>query len=542
MNVDFSLKKVAGKTIVALAAAAPVGAALVMRRHGAASDYSPEWWSVLAVLAVSEVVLAVVGLLAGREMRRVALTAAALAVGAAGCCEAVIGICQLTGLAARGHSLFPMTGTFYNPGPFGGFLAMAMPMGLSLWLSDPKRHKWAGAATVMIIAVVLPATASRSAWIAAAVSCGLVAACRRREAVTAWLRRWWLPLSAVVVVCCVGAYFLKADSADGRLFMWKIGLRACAAHPGGVGWHGVAGAYGDAQEAYFADGGGTAGEIAVAGAPEYLFNEYLQVALAWGWLAGLAFAGVLATAVAAAVRSRGYGAAGALTAFMVFSFSSYPLQFPLFVTSAAVLVTGAALSSRRRAAGTAAAAGVALAAALSVTCHKDMSAAHGDWERIRYFYHARQYDKAAEMMEPLRADMGWNAHFMFELGHSLSRAGHHGRSNDVLREALRVSADPMPLNIIGNNYRSLGRPDSALAAYRRAADRLPGRMYPYYLMVRLAADMTPADTTLLRKAGRTVLEMPVKVMSPAVRDMRDSTKMLLTECGADIENKKITDK
>lgn len=536
MNVDFSLKKVAGKTIAALAAAAPVVAALVMRRQGAASDYSPEWWSVLAVLAVSQGVLAVVGLLAGREMRRVALTAAALAVGAAGCYEAIAGICQHTGVAARGHSLFPMTGTFYNPGPFGGFLAMAMPVGLSLWLSDSKRYKWAGAATVMIIAVVLPATASRSAWIAAVVSCGLVAACRRREIMTAGVRRWWLPLSAAVVACCVGAYFLKADSADGRLFLWKIGLRACAAHPGGVGWHGVAGAYGDAQEAYFADGGGTAGEIAVAGAPEYLFNEYLQVALAWGWLAGLTFAGVLAAAVAAAVRSRGYGAAGALTAFMIFSFSSYPLQFPLFVASAAMLVTGVALSSRRRAAGTAAAAGVAVVAALSVTGHKAMSAAHGEWERVSYFYHARQYDKAAEMMEPLRTDMSWNAHFMFELGHSLSRSGHHGQSNDVLHEALRVSSDPMPLNIIGNNYRSLGRPDSALAAYRRAADRLPGRMYPYYLMVRLAADMTPADTTLLRKAGRTVLEMPVKVMSPAVRDMRDSTKMLLMEYWADIEN------
>lgn len=515
----------------AIAVAAPVVAALWLRRPGTPSDYSPEWWAVLAVLAVSAAVLAAVGLLAGPAVRRASMTAAALTVGAAGCYEAAVGLGQLAGIVTRGHAMFPMTGTFYNPGPFGGFLAMALPVGLSLRLSDRRWRRHAGAAMVMIILVVLPATASRSAWIAAALSCGLVALCRRREAVTAWLRRRWLPLTAAALACCVGAYFLKADSADGRLFLWKIGLRACAAHPRGVGWHSVAGAYGDAQEAYFASGDGTAAEIAVAGAPEYLFNEYLQVALAWGWLAGPAFAGVLAASIAAAVRSRGYGAAGALTALAVFAFSSYPLQFPLFVASGAMLVMASALSVRRRAPGIAAALLVAVAAALSVGPHRAMADARSGWQRVRYFYHAGQYAAAAEKMEPLRGDMDWNAHFMFELGHSLSRAGRYGESNDVLRDALRVCADPMPLNVIGNNYRGLGRRDSALEAYRRAADRLPGRMYPHYLMVRLSADETPADTALLREAARMVLEMPVKVMSPAVREMRDSTEAALGRRG-----------
>ena len=73
------------------------------------------------------------------------------------------------------------------------------------------------------------------------------------------------------------------DSADGRLLMWKVSAKAVMEHPWqGVGWANVAGAYGDAQERYFASGAATEQEEYVAGAPEYVFNEYLQVAMAWG--------------------------------------------------------------------------------------------------------------------------------------------------------------------------------------------------------------------------------------------------------------------
>ena len=56
--------------------------------------------------------------------------------------------------------------------------------------------------------------------------------------------------------------------------MWKIAAQAVLEHPWlGVGWENVAGAYGDAQERYFASGMASVQEKHVAGAPEYVFNE-----------------------------------------------------------------------------------------------------------------------------------------------------------------------------------------------------------------------------------------------------------------------------
>lgn len=66
--------------------------------------------------------------------------------------------------------------------------------------------------------------------------------------------------------------------------MWKISSRAIAEKPfTGYGQGNFALAYGTSQEAYFAEGSYSPQEELVAGSPEYAFNEYLQIALEWGY-------------------------------------------------------------------------------------------------------------------------------------------------------------------------------------------------------------------------------------------------------------------
>ena len=44
------------------------------------------------------------------------------------------GLLQMYGYVPSGHSLYALTGSFYNPGPYSGFLAMCMPVALHGWL------------------------------------------------------------------------------------------------------------------------------------------------------------------------------------------------------------------------------------------------------------------------------------------------------------------------------------------------------------------------------------------------------------------------
>ena len=42
--------------------------------------------------------------------------------------QAVIGLRQVFGFEASGHALYALTGSFFNPGPYAGYLAMALPV------------------------------------------------------------------------------------------------------------------------------------------------------------------------------------------------------------------------------------------------------------------------------------------------------------------------------------------------------------------------------------------------------------------------------
>ena len=205
----------------------------------------------------------------------------------AGAIETVWGLCQVYGYTASNHSLYALMGTFYNPGPYSGFVAMCLPVCLHEWL---KRGKSVGGyialGVLLLMLCVLPAGMSRSAWIAAAVASAYIGWMHYRKPITAWVgKHKVLTIGAVIALSfsLFGAYLLKKDSADGRLLMWKVSVQAIKEKPlSGYGWDYVAGAYGEAQEKYFSKGDYTEQEEHVAGSPEYVFNEYLQAAMAWG--------------------------------------------------------------------------------------------------------------------------------------------------------------------------------------------------------------------------------------------------------------------
>ena len=266
--------------------------------------------------------------------------------------EALLGFRQLYGSSVSNHSLYALTGSFYNPGPYMGYLAMVLPVCVYVYMNGMTRimgmtRYLAGAVGLMILCL-LPSGMSRSAWVAAVVSVGYVMAMHHREKLSTFLRNHWKGVllgSAVLAVLACGAYHLKKDSADGRLLMWKVAARAVCERPWtGYGWDYVAGAYGDAQETYFVNGESTATEAHVAGSPEYVFNEYLQVAMAWGVPMLLLCLLMLVSGWCIAHRRKQYGLCGGLLSFGVFAFSSYPLQFPLFVFSLVLLWVGCILS------------------------------------------------------------------------------------------------------------------------------------------------------------------------------------------------------
>ncbi len=123
-------------------------------------------------------------------------------------------------------------------------------------------------------------------------------------------------------------------------------------------------------------------------------------------------------------------------------------------------------------------------------------------------------------LDSLAAVHAESAGFLFDYGKTLRESGDYHRSNAILRRGVGVSSDPMFLNLIGRNYQDLGQTDSAEHYYRRAIDRQPKRIYPYYLLAKLYADGAVCRHGDFLKACEQALAMEPKVMSPAIREMR----------------------
>ena len=456
-----------------------------------------------------------------------------------GAVETFRGFSQLYGFTASNHSLYAMTGSFYNPGPYMGFLAMIFPVCLYAYLS--QKNGWMRCMTALVgvmMLCLLPAGMSRSAWMAVAVGSAYVLGMHYRRAVTLYVlchKKKAKAMAAVggmlLVIAVLEAYQLKKDSADGRLLMWKVAARAVCEKPWtGYGWDYVAGAYGDAQEAYFAEGNYTETEERVAGSPEYVFNEYLQVAMAWGVPVLLVGLLVIGGSGYVGHRNGEYGLCGALLSFGVFAFSSYPLQFPLFVFSLVLSVVGCAISGLSLRQGRWKVV-VALAMVLFMAAGGQMYAhyrqrkkAAGKWEYCRILYRSGAYEQAVESYAEHYEDMKHDAHFLFEYGHALHKLQRNEESNEVLKEALKVSSDPMILNIIGKNCQEMGNYGEAEHWLIRSVHRLPGRIYPYYLLAKLykEADCFPSEKW--EWARRMVLEKEPKVHSRAIEEMREEMK------------------
>lgn len=479
--------------------------------------------------------------------------------------EAVVALEQLYGDGISNHALYRFTGTFLNPGPFCGFVAMGVPLAVhylvksdKLQATSEKRHpdgklvarglSLVALLTLILCLLLLPAGMSRSAWMAATTGGAAVYGMHWRSKIKNWSSRLFrsrkrLMMAGVALLTLVaigwGTFQLKEDSANGRLLMWKISCQAIAERPWtGGGSEGFPAAYAEAQERYFAAGKGSIEEIYVAGTPEHAFNEYLTMAVRYGW-GGLAFLlAVGIVAVVCATHLRAYGIAGALLTVAVFAFSSYPLQLPDFLSAVVMLVTVSVCSYlKHNSCGLRGLWIISVPFCLYVSLKglqqsdvwQARHEAAKEWRMVRTLYHMEAYATACEDYAPLYERMRWNHNFLFEYGRALHQSGQYEASNRIMEEAERLCGDPMILNIQGKNYQALGKFNRAALLYRRAYDRLPNRIYPLYLAMEMYASSDCRQKEMAKELAQRIISTKEKIPSQAVEEMKKRARELLSD-------------
>jgi tetratricopeptide (TPR) repeat protein len=120
-----------------------------------------------------------------------------------------------------------------------------------------------------------------------------------------------------------------------------------------------------------------------------------------------------------------------------------------------------------------------------------------------------------------------NIKFLFEYTQSLSALKQYDKSNEILHKAMQISCEPMLYIIMGENCQALKEYKLAEQNFVKAANIVPNRLYPHYMLAKLYHEMGLKD--MAEMEINIVLTKSPKVESVEVEEMRRELVKLLTE-------------
>ncbi|MFC4871191.1 O-antigen ligase family protein [Negadavirga shengliensis] len=475
-----------------------------------------------------------------------------------GLVQAVYGELQLLGIYPSLHAGFPLTGSFFNPGPYAGYLAVVFPSALGLYLFTDQwpgfSRKWLkllikyiSLATVLGILLILPVAASRAAWIAVAVSGGLLCFYRFRwyeklgSLMDTRLNKFSVLIlgAGIWVVALIGIYMLKKDSADGRVLIWKASLNMIRESPFlGTGFDRFKASYMEAQASYFRENSDDSTEF-LASDVFYAFNEGIQLFTEQGMIGFLLV--VVLLLVVFGVRGSGnkpeiWIAQAGLSSLLLFGMFSYPSHILSIKLCGIVCLAVLAVNSKQLyRLSSLSIPPIRWAVAITMTCLsvvilwrvQEVYKANKDWNDALSYYNKGAYTISLDKYEKVLPVFIRDGEFLCNFGKALSVAGEHIKAVVILEEAKNYLGNTIVQTALGDSYKALGMYDRAEAAYQLASDMLPDRFYPKYLLVKLY--METGEEEKMKAIARFLLEKEPKIPSQAVEEIKEEMRGMLGE-------------
>jgi O-antigen polymerase len=486
-----------------------------------------------------------------------------------GIMQAVYGNLQLLGYYPSNHSGFKMTGSFFNPGPYAGFLVSvwAVALGMYLFKEDIIKQiqqkqknnspflnevikytfEYIPLLGIISISIVLPALQSRASWIAVVVS-SLVLLELRYSVFKKLFKKANAFKKTIVAVLFLGivaaglfgVYIFKKRSSDGRAFIWKVTTEMIIDHPiFGLGFDRFNANYMNYQAQYFERNGETP-EALVADNTYYAFNEVLQLVSENGFI-GLVLLLTLIyvffqTKIKEGFQLQSFIAKTALLSIGIFACFSYPMQilpikiilimalallacldlnvFELKLSQNSILYDTYKISF--------------LLFSLSVIINQSTNINILDKGFKTWKLASEPFDdyetvlKDYETAYPIFKNQG---DFLMGYGKTLSLAGKNTQAITILEEAKQYLNTTVIQTALGDAYKETKQYKEAEKAYQDAHNMSPSKFYPMYLLVKLYDESNNEKKAV--EIANNILNKKIKIPSTAIKEIREEMKKIL---------------
>lgn len=419
-----------------------------------------------------------------------------------------------------------IVGSFDNPAGFASCLCTGLPFVLLCLKSAKKTILKIGlslSASVIILAIIL--AESRSGMISvvavASVLCWPYIPLKKRPKTIAFICIFFLLLG--------GSYFLKKESADGRLLIWKCSWEMIKESP--IYGHGINSFkihYMDYQADYFEKHPNSMYSILADNVP-CPFSEYLTILLNFGFIGLFMLFGVIFCLLFCYYkqpRTEGKIALLSLLSVSIFSLFSYPFTYPftwiIVCFSIHTLIKGRILqripSSYKK----------SLYIISIIFClgflyklYQRVDAEY-KWENVAYLYTTTENMITYKKLMPI---LGNNPYFLYNYAIALLNVKNLDESLDKALKCQHYWADYDLELLLGNIYKQRKEYDMAEKHYHKAVYMCPCRFVPLYQMFELYKEIE--NKKRCQSVAQLIIEKPVKVPSSMVRLIKYRVKQEL---------------
>ncbi|WET69014.1 O-antigen ligase family protein [Sphingobacterium sp.] len=471
--------------------------------------------------------------------------------------QGIYGILQYLDIFQSNNSYFKISGSFLNPGPFGGYLASALPISLGLFFDKIRKrgsesvkicigrsskeassiYIYGVILTIQVIALVL--SESRSAWIAVIISivvfCFIVSKSRKKEKI------FYLYTGAFMLFTLLfGArhlYEFKKDSADGRLFIWTVTSDIILDNPVfGVGFDGFKSHYMNAQKNRIRANSNSYVSNNIVDDVIYTFNEPLQFICENGIVGGaLLFLFILYSFPNRHIFNKqttiiAFCGCLSICIFSLFSYVSDSLPIILNL----ILYVSILGSNSREVYSFCCIRGnllnnlymLILFLVISIGSFKIFHFYQSvkAWNKANQIYMLGDYNYSLIYYEKAYVSFMKNGDFMAMYGKSLLSSNKFEQAINILKKAEDLKNSSVVQCALGDSFKALHNYNMAENAYLNASSMVPGRLYPYYLLLKLYEEKNDEISAL--HMAEFILTKSIKVDSQAIDQMLQEAKRI----------------
>lgn len=431
------------------------------------------------------------------------------------CCslQAVYGLLQYFDLVSF-HSIHTITGCFDNPAGFAGSLCAGLPF-VGFWLlsENNKYVRYLGWVIAFIIIMAVGLSHSRAGMISVAALC--IVFMWQKFRLNRVLK--YVVLSSLILLM-IGSYWMKKDSADGRILIWQCSLEMVKDAP----WigHGIGSFeahYMDYQADYFKQHEQSRFSM-LADNVKQPFNEYIGVLLNFGVIGLLLLAAMIGIIIYCYEKhptTEKKIAFYSLIGIGTFSLFSYPFTYPFvwIVTFLSIfMITGEYIKPLFCRVWIKNTVCVFVLGCSLFGFYKliDRIGAELEWGKasVSYYESMPVYEKLEKKFES-------NPYFLYNYAAVLQEKKQYDRSLQVALECRQYWADYDLELVIGENYQQLSKPQLAEEYYKSASLMCPSRFLPLYKLFHLYKENGRIEKALAM--AETVISKPMKIKTASIR-------------------------